>query len=162
IAAVSIVPERARSQGSGSTAEPAATSTDPRDDDDGAGSGSGAGSAAPIAPPDPAAKRRWLTDKLAAAIAARPALARAKIAVAVTDLASGDELFARGADDKLNLASNTKLLTSVAALGTLGNGFRWRTSVLADPPDAAGKIAGDLYLRGKGDPTLSAANLEAI
>ena len=35
----------------------------------------------------------------------------------------------------MNLASNTKLLTSVAALATLGGGFRWRTAVYADDLD---------------------------
>ncbi len=145
-AAVSIHPDRARSQG-----------TD--DEEDGTGSGS---AGALVAPPLPAAKKPWLGDRIEAAIAARPTLARAKIAVVVSDLATGEEVFARQGDAKLNLASNTKLLTAIAALGTLGNGFRWRTSVLAEPPDPTGLVKGDLHLRGKGDPLLSVGNLESI
>ena len=45
----------------------------------------------------------------------------------------------------MNLASNAKLLTSVAALGTLGGGFRWRTAVYADEPRRGDR-------RGQGRP----------
>ena len=132
-------------------------------DDDGTAPGSGAGSAVLIAPPVPAAKKPWLVEHLTRVLQSKPVLARSRIAVAVTDLTTGEELFAANADGKLNLASNTKLLTAVAALQTLGNGFRWRTTVLVDnPPDEAGTIAGDLYLRGKGDPMLTVAQLEAL
>ena len=144
------------SQGSGE----AVGSADPGDDDDTAGSGSGS---VLVAPALPAAKKQWVTERRGRSIAARPLLARAKIGVAVTDLVTGEEVFAANADMKLNLASNTKLLTSVTALGVLGNGFRWRTGVFAEQPvDDAGTITGDLFLRGKGDPMLSAANLDAL
>ena len=133
------------------------------DDDDGAGSGSAGSAGALVAPPLPAARKAWVVERLTRSLQARPVLGRAKIAVAVTDLVTGEELFAANADMKLNLASNTKLLTSVAALGTLGNGFRWRTTVLVEqPPDDAGLVAGDIYLRGKGDPTLSVSALEGL
>ncbi|HET9992790.1 MAG TPA: D-alanyl-D-alanine carboxypeptidase/D-alanyl-D-alanine-endopeptidase, partial [Kofleriaceae bacterium] len=79
------------------------------------------------------------------------------------DLATGAELFTHEPDKGLNLASNTKLLTSVAALGTLGAGFRWRTAVYVDDlDDKTGKVVGDLYLRGRGDPVLSANDLKQL
>ncbi len=151
VCALSIHPHPARSQGTGSA--------DPADDDDGVGSGSSGN--ALVAPPAPA-RKPWLTNILTRSQTARPLLGRARIGVAVKDLVTGEELFASNADARLNLASNTKLLTSVAALGVLGNGFRWRTAVLADPPDQLGTIAGDLYVRGKGDPLLSVANLDGL
>ena len=158
--AVSIDALPAHSQGSGEP--PATPAPPPADDDDGAGSGSGSGTGMLIAPPLPDARKAWLKDKLAAALAAKPGLAHARIAYDVVDLAAAEELAAHDADNGMNLASNTKLLTSIAALSTLGSGFRWRTAVFADPPDAAGTIPGDLYLRGRGDPTLSVGNLEAL
>ncbi|MDB4961010.1 MAG: D-alanyl-D-alaninecarboxypeptidase/D-alanyl-D-al anine-endopeptidase [Myxococcales bacterium] len=154
-AAVSIDPMPAQSQGSAASDHVPA----PVDDDEGAGSGSGS---ALVAPALPAARAAWLAERMASAIAARPSLGRTKIAIAVTDLVTGEEVFAREADLGLNLASNTKLLTSIAALGTLGNGFRWRTAVFADPADETGTIAGDLYLRGRGDPLLTVAHLEEL
>lgn len=161
-----MLPVPARSQGSGSagsgagSAAEAAGSSAERDPDDDEGSGS---AKVLVAPPLPEARKKWIVDQIEAALAARPTLGHAKIGIAVTDLATGEGLVAHGADVQLNLASNTKLLTSVAALGTLGNGFRWRTAVLADKaPDEAGVIEGDLYLRGRGDPLLTAAHLDEL
>jgi D-alanyl-D-alanine carboxypeptidase/D-alanyl-D-alanine-endopeptidase (penicillin-binding protein 4) len=153
----------ARSQGSGSADGSAAADPGKEgEDDEGSNAGAGSGSAL-VAPAAPAAKKAWLTEHLTHSLQARPLLARARIGITVTDLATGEELFASNADAKLNLASNTKLLTSVAALGTLGNGFRWRTGVFAEqPPDDAGGIAGDLFLRGRGDPMLTAQQLDAL
>src|SRR6185312_10879747 len=91
--------------------------------------------------------------------------AKAKIGVSVVDINTGAELFAHGADKGMSLASNAKLLTSVAALGTLGGGFRWRTALFVDDKaldEKTGIVAGDLYVRGRGDPTLSANDMRAI
>ncbi len=141
-------------------AEPTAGSAAASDEDDEAGSGSGSKL---VAPADPAARATWLDSKLATAISGRPSLGKAKIGVAVWDLTAGKELFAHGGDLGLNLASNAKLLTTTAALSKLGGGFRWRTAVYADDlDDATGKVAGDLYIRGRGDPTLSQADLRAL
>ena len=136
-----------------------------------AGSGSGSdeeeessGSATHlVAPKDGKARAEWLELHLDTAIAARTTLGKAKISVAVVDLQTGSELYTHDADKGMNLASNAKLLTSVAALGTLGGGFRWRTAVYADDlDDATGTVKGNLYVRGRGDPTLSAADLRAL
>jgi D-alanyl-D-alanine carboxypeptidase/D-alanyl-D-alanine-endopeptidase (penicillin-binding protein 4) len=122
------------------------------------------GSAAKLkAPGDPKQKDSWLADKLAAAITARPKLGGAKISVVVADLSTGKQLWAHDADKGMNLASNAKLLTSVSALATLGSGFRWHTAVYAGTlDDTTGKVDGDLYVRGKGDPTLSVADLRSL
>lgn len=127
-----------------------------QDDDDDAD----AGSAAKVAAPKDA---KALAERLEATVAAHPKLRGAKIAVVVTDLTTGKELYAHAADQGMNLASNAKLLTSVSALATLGSGFRWHTAVYADKlDDKTGKVEGDLYVRGKGDPTLSAQDLRAL
>ncbi|HSD88621.1 MAG TPA: D-alanyl-D-alanine carboxypeptidase/D-alanyl-D-alanine-endopeptidase, partial [Kofleriaceae bacterium] len=52
-----------------------------------------------------------------------------------------------------------------AALGTLGGGFRWRTAAfIADKSldETTGIVAGDLYIRGRGDPTLGINDLRAL
>lgn len=129
----------------------------------------GAGSGAVlVAPGDQKARTVWLSEHLTAAITAKTTgpkapLAKARIGVAAFDLATGAELFAHDPDKGLNLASNTKLLTSVAALATLGGGFRWRTAVYVDDiDDKTGKVAGNIYLRGRGDPVLSAGDLKQL
>ena len=146
----------AHCQPAGSAAEAAASSTE--DDEASAGSG-----AQLVAPGDPKARLVWLQTKLGQAITSRAPLARAKISAYVFDVATGAELFGHDADAGLEIASNAKLLTTISALGTLGGGYRWRTAVYADDiDDATGKVKGNLYLRGRGDPTLSAADLRAL
>jgi D-alanyl-D-alanine carboxypeptidase/D-alanyl-D-alanine-endopeptidase (penicillin-binding protein 4) len=150
----SICTRPAHAQAAGS----AATEPEPRDDEE-------AGSAAahhPAAPADPRARLAWLRDRVSAAFAAQPRLAAARTAVSVIDLATGAELVARDADRAMSLASNAKLFTSAAALATLGGGFRWRTAVYGAEPDEKGAVAGDLFVRGRGDPVLSVADLEAL
>jgi D-alanyl-D-alanine carboxypeptidase/D-alanyl-D-alanine-endopeptidase (penicillin-binding protein 4) len=160
-ALVSIDMAVAQPQGSAGSGEGSAATAAPASPDD-EESGSGGGSAL-VAPHDAGKREKWVTEKLAAAISSRPALAKAVIGVAVTDLASGKELFAKDADRGMNLASNTKLLTTVAALGTLGGGFRWRTAAYVDDLDeATGIVKGNLYVRGRGDPLLSPGDLRAL
>ena len=161
LALCSIDTPTARSQPAAGSAEaPTAEHNADQADDDDAATGSAGGLHAPA---DPKARAEWLRDKLTAAITSHPTLSKAKIAVAVYDLATNSELFAHAADQGMNLASNAKLLTTIAALGTLGGGFRWKTSVYADAiDDATGKVKGDLYVRGRGDPTLSLADLRAL
>jgi D-alanyl-D-alanine carboxypeptidase/D-alanyl-D-alanine-endopeptidase (penicillin-binding protein 4) len=149
---VSIVTAPAHSQQAGSGEE-----------DEAVGNGSGS---ALVAPTDAKQRPKWLKERMQAAIDARPLLAaKAKIGVSVVDLSTGTELFARDADKGMNLASNAKLLTSIAALGTLGGGFRWRTSVFIDDKaldETTGIVKGDLYVRAKGDPTLTVNDLRAL
>jgi D-alanyl-D-alanine carboxypeptidase/D-alanyl-D-alanine-endopeptidase (penicillin-binding protein 4) len=130
----------------------------PDDTDEAAGSGSGAKLAAPA---DPKARGPWLRAQATAALAAHPKLAGAPFTVAAIDLSTNEELLAIDADRGMNLASNTKLLTSIAALETLGAGFRWRTTVVGDPPDEHGAVK-TLVVRGRGDPLLSEADLRQL
>lgn len=132
-----------------------------RDDDDDHGANH-AGSDATAPPSDPAARRAWLAGRLDAAIAARPQLARARVAFHVVDVATKQPLASRDGERGLNLASNTKVLTSAAALAALGSGFRWRTAVFCVPPDKTGEVTGDLYIRGRGDPVLSVEALDGL
>lgn len=147
-------------QAAGSAApEAAPEATRAPDDEDAAGSGPGKPL---VAPADPKARVAWLGDRVAAAIAAQPKLGKAKIAVSVVDLATGRDLVAHDADRAMSIASTAKLLTSVAALATLGSGFRWRTSVYGAEPDDQGVVAGELYVKGRGDPMLGLAELRAL
>jgi D-alanyl-D-alanine carboxypeptidase/D-alanyl-D-alanine-endopeptidase (penicillin-binding protein 4) len=74
----------------------------------------------------------------------------------VLDAASGRVLLDVGSSTPLLAASTTKLLTAAAALEVLGAETRLRTRVLATGPIHSGTLAGDLVLRGAGDPTLTA------
>ena len=74
----------------------------------------------------------------------------------VADASSGQVLFEQNADQYFVPASNMKLFTTALALTKLGPEYRFRTTVEAlEKPGADGRLAGPLYLVGRGDPNLS-------
>ncbi|HTM21788.1 MAG TPA: D-alanyl-D-alanine carboxypeptidase/D-alanyl-D-alanine-endopeptidase [Kofleriaceae bacterium] len=127
-------------------------------EDDDEAEDAGAGPAAVVAGPDRAV---WLRQRIDAAIAARPALAPARLAVLITDDA-GTVLYERDADRPYNLASVNKLATTAAALALLGPQFEYQTHVYAERLHPDGTVDGNLYLRGRGDPSLGTLELAAL
>ncbi|MFN7974272.1 MAG: D-alanyl-D-alanine carboxypeptidase/D-alanyl-D-alanine-endopeptidase [Acidobacteriota bacterium] len=68
----------------------------------------------------------------------------------------GEVLYQRSSADLYELASNTKLLTTSAALDTLGHNFGFVTRVYArGDVDYFGNLDGDLVLSGTGDASLT-------
>jgi D-alanyl-D-alanine carboxypeptidase/D-alanyl-D-alanine-endopeptidase (penicillin-binding protein 4) len=121
----------------------------------------------PAPPKDPEERRFWLKTRIDEILAV-PALARAKVSVAVLDPESGKLVYAKNEKTGLNAASNVKLVTEAAALTLLGPEFRWKTTVLAPIPLEGGKpvtggeLRGDLYVKTSGDPTLSTQDLNSL
>lgn len=83
-------------------------------------------------------------------------------AVVVRDTTTGETLYDRNGSRRLLPASNTKLLTSAAALEILGPAYRFTTEVRAGGQRQGAALVGDLYLRGTGDPTMLAADYDAL
>lgn len=86
----------------------------------------------------------------------------ARAGVIVSDLDTGEVVFGKNADELLNPASNVKILTTAAALARLGPDFRYPTEVVFGGPLENGVLKGNLYLRGKGDPSLTTERLYRI
>ncbi|HEY4129757.1 MAG TPA: D-alanyl-D-alanine carboxypeptidase/D-alanyl-D-alanine-endopeptidase, partial [Gemmatimonadaceae bacterium] len=75
----------------------------------------------------------------------------------IVSLTRGDTLFARNADAMMQPASTMKMYTSAVALDRFGPDYTFRTPALRDGPVGPdGTLNGNLYLRGVGDPSLSA------
>jgi len=90
------------------------------------------------------------------AIVERPALRHASWGIEVRSLKTGAILYARNAEKGFRPASTLKLITTAAALDAFGPDARLRTTVeTAGRLDALGRILGDVYLVGRGDPSLS-------
>ncbi len=79
----------------------------------------------------------------------------AHVAVVVRAADSGAALLAHNEGQAMNPASVMKLVTTYAALELLGPAYTWKTEALADAPPVAGRLEGNLYLRGSGDPRLA-------
>jgi len=86
----------------------------------------------------------------------------AKVGVAVSSIKTGEMLTERGAGLALNPASNVKIVSSVAALHILKPEFRFKTEYYATGPIRDGVLAGDLIVKGYGDPTVVNERLESV
>jgi D-alanyl-D-alanine carboxypeptidase/D-alanyl-D-alanine-endopeptidase (penicillin-binding protein 4) len=102
----------------------------------------------------PAAEAKTgLQRSLSSAMAGAPGASSAYVMDAETD----KTLFAWRATAHRSLASNTKLFTSAAALGRLGQEGRLATTVVGTGElRPNGSWEGNIYLRGGGDPTFGA------
>jgi D-alanyl-D-alanine carboxypeptidase/D-alanyl-D-alanine-endopeptidase (penicillin-binding protein 4) len=89
-------------------------------------------------------------------------LGRLRVGMRVLDLATGHVLFSRRGSVLMDPASNQKVLATTTALLRLGSTWRFRTELSGPSPDGDGTIAGDLILRGSGDPSLREAHLDAM
>jgi D-alanyl-D-alanine carboxypeptidase/D-alanyl-D-alanine-endopeptidase (penicillin-binding protein 4) len=95
-----------------------------------------------------------LQSQIEAALSAK-SLARARVGVLVQDVETSRVLFERGADDLFTTASNTKIVTTAAALHLLGADYTFTTRFLRRGEIAGGVQRGELVVVGGGDPNLS-------
>lgn len=87
----------------------------------------------------------------------QPRFAAATWGVKVVSLDSGKTIFEHNAGKLFSPASNCKLYTTALALNQLGGDYRIKTSLYATAqPDHRGILKSDLFLYGRGDPTLNA------
>lgn len=100
------------------------------------------------------ARPTGLATRLAQALAV-PHLDHSQEGAIAVDLSNGRVLFARNADRPLAPASNEKVPVTYAALVAFGPQYRIRTAAFFTE-------AGNLILKGYGDPTLSTADLEVL
>jgi len=77
------------------------------------------------------------------------------VGIVVTPLDGGSPLLEHNGDAPMNPASTMKLVTTSAALDTLGPAFQWHTGLYIDGPVEGDTLKGNLYLKGGGDPSLT-------
>ena len=96
-----------------------------------------------------------LAQRIQEVFASTPATHGSFWGITAVDLKTGATLYELNPNRFFVPASNTKLFTTAMALTRLGPDFTFQTRVVAPAPDASGRIAGDLWLLGGGDPNLS-------
>ncbi|QXE23194.1 hypothetical protein B6N60_01883 [Richelia sinica FACHB-800] len=89
------------------------------------------------------------------AIINNPLFRRVRWGILIQDISSQQTLYSQDAEKFFIPASNTKLLTTAAALKELGSQFRFRTSIYQEQ-DGAVRIV------GRGDPSLTEAKLKLL
>jgi D-alanyl-D-alanine carboxypeptidase/D-alanyl-D-alanine-endopeptidase (penicillin-binding protein 4) len=101
-----------------------------------------------------AARAQALPESVAE-ILKRAGVAGENVAALVEPAGGGAAIVSVNAAKPMNPASVMKLVTTFAALDMLGPAYTFKTDVLATGPIAGGVLAGDLVLKGGGDPKLT-------
>ncbi|RDW16754.1 D-alanyl-D-alanine carboxypeptidase/D-alanyl-D-alanine endopeptidase [Oceanobacillus chungangensis] len=104
-------------------------------------------------------KSRTLSEKMAA-ILKDESLDGASVGISVRKAETGEEIYAYQGDLRLHPASNMKILTAAASLDTLGPDYQFTTEFATDGKIKGKVLQGNLYIRGKGDPTLLKEDLD--
>lgn len=84
------------------------------------------------------------------------------IGIAITAMNDNDTLLSYNADTPFVPASTNKLITTAAALDSLGSDFVWQTSIYVKGLVAGKVLYGDLIIKGGGDPSLSHERLDLL
>lgn len=107
------------------------------------------GNAAAQESPDRASLRADLS-----AVMSAPLLSRSHWSILIKSLDRGDVIFEQNSRKLVMPASNMKVFTMAAAAVRLGWDFRYRTTLESTGPIVNGILAGDLIVRGSGDPSI--------
>jgi serine-type D-Ala-D-Ala carboxypeptidase/endopeptidase (penicillin-binding protein 4) len=112
----------------------------------------------------PAGAKENSTDAFSVAIQAaqkKEIFCTATIGCYAVNLTKGRVLGGFNAARSMIPASTLKLLTTAAALETLGRGFRFETIIQYDGTvDEGGTLHGNIYIKGGGDPALGSRNFQ--
>jgi len=81
-------------------------------------------------------------------------LSASGLSIYVHEVGSDVPLVSIAADEPRSPASVMKLLPTLAALEELGPAYQWKTELWSAAPLRDGRLEGDLYIKGYGDPYL--------
>jgi serine-type D-Ala-D-Ala carboxypeptidase/endopeptidase (penicillin-binding protein 4) len=107
----------------------------------------------------PKPNRQLLTQQIDKIIG-EPDVSRGFWGIEVISLKDGTVLYTMNNDKLFTPASNTKLFTTAAALALIGPDYKFKTTVETNGAvDRYGRLTGDIFVVGRGDPNLSGRTL---
>ncbi len=95
-----------------------------------------------------------LSAELGASLSQARAVSR-QLSVHVVSLPDGEPVFSYAQDEPRIVASNTKLVTTAAALDRLGPGYFFETGLFLEGRIIGRRLIGNLAVQGGGDPNIS-------
>ncbi|THE13677.1 D-alanyl-D-alanine carboxypeptidase/D-alanyl-D-alanine-endopeptidase [Bacillus timonensis] len=111
---------------------------------------------------DANASQKQVFGQLNQLVMNEPRLKGAIAGISVRSAKNGEILYQHAGDVRLRPASNLKLITAATALSALGEDHQFSTEILTDGKLEENKLIGNLYLKGKGDPTLLQEDLDLL
>jgi D-alanyl-D-alanine carboxypeptidase/D-alanyl-D-alanine-endopeptidase (penicillin-binding protein 4) len=120
---------------------------------------------ASAAPPTPARRARPAAPEVPHDVAralAASGLPLSSISLVVRPVGPGKPVLSYQAARASTPASVMKLVTTLAALETLGRDYRWKTEVYLGGPLVDGTLHGDLVIKGYGDPKITLEQWQAL
>lgn len=109
-----------------------------------------------------AGKEDTMIDRLTEYLANEEQLQGAAFSIHIKEEQSGKTIFDKNADQRMRPASNMKLLTAAAVLDEFGQEHRFETIVATDGQVKSGQLDGNVYLIGKGDPSLTYEDIQLL
>src|SRR5512147_399298 len=107
----------------------------------------------------PKANRLQLTQNIDR-IVSEPDVSRGFWGIEVVSLRDGAVLYSSNSDKLFTPASNTKLFTTAATFALIGPDYTFKTTVDTNGNvDRYGRLTGDLFVVGRGDPNISGRTL---
>ncbi|MER2125710.1 D-alanyl-D-alanine carboxypeptidase/D-alanyl-D-alanine-endopeptidase [Solibacillus sp.] len=89
-------------------------------------------------------------------------LGTSNVALTIRDADTGKMVYSHNGDKLMRPASNMKLISGAAALGILGEDYRFTTELYMDGTVQSHVLNGNVYIKGSGDPTLTKENFQAF
>lgn len=111
-----------------------------------------------LAGPTAAQNNKSQLPKPVAQALVQAGIPEASVGIYVQDVGAERPLIAVGDERPLNPASTIKLLTTFAALDQLGPAYQWETEAYTNGTLQGDVLAGDLILKGYGDPRMTLEN----
>ncbi|WP_108671051.1 D-alanyl-D-alanine carboxypeptidase/D-alanyl-D-alanine-endopeptidase [Peribacillus acanthi] len=91
-----------------------------------------------------------------------PILDGALTSVSIRSAKTGELVYEKMGDVNVRPASNMKILTAAVALKVLGEDYRFSTEIWTDGVIVENVLQGNLYVKGKGNPTLLKEDLSEL